>query len=196
MASHTSSGGGEEIPRTNKSYTIPSTGHTYAYIYYPARDEHGKGGKGKKATLIWLHGFPSTSAEWRHQTAHFSSLGYGILAPDLLGYGGTSKPLTVTSYTGKSMASEIIAIIDHESITGPIIAIGHDWGTYLTSRLATFYPGRFEKFVFLSVPFGRPGVRGDVEAINRKTKERLGYEQLGYQVLFADEEAGGILGEN
>lgn len=56
--------GREGIPQTNKSYTIPSTGHTYAYIYHPAKDEggDGKGGKGKKATLLWLHGFPSTSA--------------------------------------------------------------------------------------------------------------------------------------
>ncbi|KAH9216490.1 Alpha/Beta hydrolase protein [Leptodontidium sp. 2 PMI_412] len=190
--------GREGIPQTNKSYTIPSTGHTYAYIYHPAKDEggDGKGGKGKKATLLWLHGFPSTSAEWRHQTTYFSSLGYGILAPDLLGYGGTSKPLTLSSYVGKSMASEIISIIDHEKITGPIIAIGHDWGTYLTSRLATFHKERFEKFVFLSVPFGRPGVKGDVDLINRKTKEKLGYEQLGYQVWFAEGETGGILGEN
>lgn len=51
----------EEIPLPNKEYTIPGTGHTYAYIYHPAQPVEEGSGK-KKATLLWLHGFPSTSA--------------------------------------------------------------------------------------------------------------------------------------
>ncbi|PVH73549.1 alpha/beta-hydrolase [Cadophora sp. DSE1049] len=177
---------------------IPSTGHMYAYIYHPVKevDDGSEGGKKKKATLLWLHGFPSTSAEWRHQIPYFLALGYGILAPDLLGYGGTSKPLDINAYIGHSMASEIMSIVDHEQISSPLIAIGHDWGTYLLSRLATFHGDRFEKFVFLSVAFGRPGVKVDVNAVNEKMKRRLGYEQLGYQVWFAEEEAGRVIGEN
>ncbi|KAH7418562.1 Alpha/Beta hydrolase protein [Cadophora sp. MPI-SDFR-AT-0126] len=193
----------EEIPLPNKQYTIPSTGHTYAYIYYPAKNVEGDGSGEKKikekekGTLLWLHGFPSTSAEWRHQIPYFLHLGYGILAPDLLGYGETSKPLNINAYIGKSMAAEIVAIIDHEQIRSPLIAIGHDWGTYLLSRLATFHGDRFEKFVFMSVPFTRPGVKGDVHAVNGKTRRELGYEVLGYQVWFAEDgEAGRIMGEN
>ena len=48
----------------------------------------------------------------------------------------------------------------------------------------------------MSVPFGRPGVKGDVHAINEKTKKKLGYEQLGYQVWFAEEEAGNIISQH
>ncbi|KAG4416239.1 hypothetical protein IFR04_010642 [Cadophora malorum] len=189
--------GDEEIPLPNKEYTIPGTGHTYAYIYHPAKEDEGsnEGGKKKKATLLWLHGFPSTSAEWRNQIPYFLSLGYGILAPDLLGYGGTSKPLDINAYVGKSMAAEITAILDHEGVDGDVVGIAHDWGTYLLSRLSTFHGDRFTKLVFMSVPFGRPGVKGDVHAINEKTK-KLGYEQLGYQVWFAEEEAGNIISQH
>src|SRR4029453_7573060 len=41
--------------------------------------------------LLFLHGFPETSFEWRHQLEHFSSR-YACFAPDTRGYGGTDKP--------------------------------------------------------------------------------------------------------
>ncbi|KAK0124651.1 hypothetical protein ONS95_009597 [Cadophora gregata] len=191
----------EDIPLPNKTYTIPSTGHTYVYIYHPAQHINIEGTSNKKhPTLLWLHGFPSTSAEWRNQVPYFLNLGYGILAPDLLGYGGSSKPLDVDAYVGKAMAAEIVAILENEGVYeeggGEVVGIGHDWGTYLLSRLATFYPERFSALVFMSVGFHRPGVKGNIHAVNEKTKRRLGYEQAGYQVWFASEEAGRVLGEN
>lgn len=64
--------------------------------------------------------------EWRNQIPYFLSLGYGILAPDLLGYGGTSKPLDINAYVGKSMAAEITAILDHEGVDGDVVGIAHD----------------------------------------------------------------------
>jgi soluble epoxide hydrolase/lipid-phosphate phosphatase len=180
----------------NKTYNIPTTGHKYAYISYPPSNP-------SKPTLLFLHGFPSTSHDWRFQILHFRSLGYGILAPDLLGYGGTDKPKDVNCYVGSEMSKEIIAILDHEGL-GPkgqggsngVIAIAHDWGTYLLSQLASRYQYRFEKFVFMSVPYTIPGRRTDVDLVNRKTKERLGYEMMGYFLFLASARAGKVLGEN
>jgi soluble epoxide hydrolase/lipid-phosphate phosphatase len=171
----------------NKTYIIPSTGHTYAYIHFPPSNR-------TKPTLLFLHGFPSTSYDWRFQILHFRSLGYGILAPDLLGYGGTDRPTDVKCYLGSEMSKEIVAILDHEGLgpkgergSGGVVAIAHDWGTYLLSQLASRYQARFEKFVFMSVPYTIPG---------RKTKERFGYEILGYFLFLSAPRAGKILGEN
>jgi soluble epoxide hydrolase/lipid-phosphate phosphatase len=180
----------------NKTYNIPTTGHKYAYISYPPSNP-------SKPTLLFLHGFPSTSHDWHFQIPHFRSLGYGILAPDLLGYGGTDKPTDVNCYVGSEMSKEIIAILDHEGL-GPkgqggsngVIAIAHDWGTYLLSQLASRYQYRFEKFVFMSVPYTIPGRQTDVDLVNRKTKERLGYEIMGYFLFLASARAGKVLGEN
>lgn len=180
----------------NKTYTISSTGHTYAYIHFPPANS-------TKATLLFLHGFPSTSYEWRFQIPYFRSRGYGILAPDLLGYGGTSRPTDVHCYVGSEMSKEIIAILDHEGLTlkdgsgrSGVIAIAHDWGTYLCSQLASRYADRFEKFVFLSGPYTIPGRKSEVEKVNRRTKEKLGYEMLGYFLLFGSPRAGKLLGDN
>jgi pimeloyl-ACP methyl ester carboxylesterase len=180
----------------NKTYTIPSTGHKYAYIHYPP--SHGS-----KPTLLFLHGFPSTSHDWRFQIPHFRSLGYGILAPDLLGYGGTDKPTDVRCYLGSEMSKEIIAILDHEGLgpqdakgSGGVVAIAHDWGTYVLSQLASRYQDRFEKFVFMSVPYTIPGRRTDIEMVNKRTKEKFGYEMMGYWLFFTTPRAGRVIGEN
>jgi soluble epoxide hydrolase/lipid-phosphate phosphatase len=183
------------IPKPNKQLTLPS-GTRYAYIHCPPSGPH-------KPTLLFLHGFPSTSHDWRHQITHFSSRGYGVLAPDLLGYGGSSKPLDPEAYLGSIMSADIIAILDHENIgkgngdgDGKVIAIGHDWGTYLLSQLAFRYPERFEKFVFLSVPYSPPGRAMDVEVINRATRRSMGFEQFGYWMFLTEDGAGRVIGEN
>ena len=126
---------------------------------------------------------------------HFRASGYGILAPDCLGYGQTSKPLTASSYIGSSMAADIISILDHLEISS-VIGIAHDWGTYLLSQSAIWFPERFEALVFFSVPFSPPARRLDVRRINEATKKKMGFEQFGYQVFFASEGAGKVIGAN
>ena len=175
-------------PTPNKKLNLPSGTH-YAYIHYPPSQP-------KKPTLLFIHGFPSTSHDWRHQITHFKAQGYGILAPDLLGYGGSSKPLNPEAYLGSIMSADIIQILDHERITGKVIAIGHDWGTYLLSQLAFRYPERFEKFVFLSVPYSPPGKAMDVEMINRVTEKSMGFEQFGYWLFLTEDGAGKVIGDH
>ncbi|TVY41031.1 Bifunctional epoxide hydrolase [Lachnellula occidentalis] len=171
----------------NKTLTLLS-GTTYAYHFHPSSNE--------KPTLLFLHGFPSTSHEWRHQLSYFSSRGYGILAPDLLGYGLSSKPLEVEKYLGSAISADIITILDHEGLTsGNVVGIGHDWGTYPLSQLAFRYPSYFSKFVFVSVPYGPPGLDMDVSSVNAATKEAQGYEQFGYWLFFTSPEAGKKIGE-
>ncbi|KAG0652016.1 Lipid-phosphate phosphatase [Hyphodiscus hymeniophilus] len=173
------------IQTPNKTLTLAS-GTRYAYFHYP----------GSKQTLLFLHGFPSTSHDWRFQIAYFRSRGYGIVAPDLLGYGGSSKPLNPEAYLGSIMSADIISILDHEGITGPVIGIAHDWGTYLLSQLACRYPSRFSKFVFLSEPYGPPGRAMDVHRINKTTKRQMGFEQFGYWLFFSEDGAGKTIGQN
>ena len=62
-----------------------SRGFNYHYYFSPPVSG--------KPTLLFLHGFPSTLQDWARQIRYFQPKGYGILAPDMLGAGGTSKPL-------------------------------------------------------------------------------------------------------
>lgn len=173
---------------TNKTFHVAKSGNKYAYVHHAPSDSG-------KATLLLLHGFPSTSYDWRHQIPFLVSLGYGVLAPDLLGYGSSSKPLAVEPYIGKSMASDIIYILDHECINS-VIGIGHDWGTYLLSQLIIWFPTRIESCVFVSVPFHVPGRKTDAKAVNEKTKKALGFETLGYWMFLTAPGAGKVIGDN
>ncbi|KAH8804418.1 Alpha/Beta hydrolase protein [Xylogone sp. PMI_703] len=171
------------------SVTIQSPGNTYSYISIPRSQP-------ERPVLLFLHGFPSTSHDWRNQISHFSELGYGIIAPDLLGYGGSSKPLDPEAYIGRKMAADINALLDHENINEPIIGIAHDWGTYLLSQLAVYHGERFQKYVFLSTPYSPPGRVIDIPAINARMKGLVGYETVGYWSFLAAQGSDEIIRNN
>ena len=100
-----------------RAVTLPS-GQTYRFVHYAPQTP-------TKPTILFLHGFPSSSFDWRHQFAYFSSRGYGIVAPDLLGYGGTSKPSNPEAYTLKRQASEVTELLDCVGV-GKATVVGHD----------------------------------------------------------------------
>ncbi len=93
-------------------------GPTYAY-YYTAAKEH-------KLTYLILHGFPGSAVDFRYQVADLTAAGYGVLVPDMLGYGGTDKPTAVEEYAQSKMSSHIAKILDHEGLK-QVIGVGHDW---------------------------------------------------------------------
>jgi|SRR5712675_2086815 len=100
-----------------KKLTV-SRGLTYNYYYSKA--EEGK------PYLTLFHGFPSSSWDWKNQVAYFKAKGFGLVVPDLLGYGGTDKPLDPKKYVPSGMAQDVIDILDAEGIE-KAVAIGHDW---------------------------------------------------------------------
>ncbi len=101
----------------SKNFKV-SRGFNYHYYYAPPKDE--------KVTLFFAHGFPSNADSWHKQASFFRNLGYGVLVPDLLGYGETDKPMDIDPYRYKHLVVDITDIFDHENVD-KVIAIGHDW---------------------------------------------------------------------
>ena len=95
-----------------------SSGHKYRYVNYRPCNS-------SKPTILFLHGFPSSSYDWRRQYDYFASRGYGILASDLLGYGGSDKPSNVEAYTLKNQANDIAELLDCAGI-GDVMSVAHD----------------------------------------------------------------------
>lgn len=144
-----------------------------------------------KPALVFLHGWPDSSALWKSVAPNFIELGYRVLIPDLLGYGGTSKPTDVNVFTGAFQAKDIIDICDHEGIN-KIIPIAHDWGCSVGSRLWLFHPSRLVGLVLLSVQYMPPtGIEGplDLVKINDMVESSYGYRRFEYQTFFVTEEA-------
>ena len=95
-----------------------SCGTNYGYIHTPAT--------GSKPTFLLLHGFPSSVYDWRFQIEELSAAGYGVVAPDLLGYGRTDKPKAVDKYKFSLISKSVAEILDHEGLE-KVIGVGHDW---------------------------------------------------------------------
>jgi soluble epoxide hydrolase / lipid-phosphate phosphatase len=103
---------------------VVSRGLKYHYYYSPPTDG--------KPCILFLHGFPSTSRDWRFQVPYFKELGYGLIVPDMPGYGGTSKPLDPSELLPSKVTKDLVEILDAESAE-KVVAIGHDW--YVSSCL-------------------------------------------------------------
>ncbi|KAJ3145114.1 hypothetical protein HDU89_007530 [Geranomyces variabilis] len=162
---------------------VTSSGQTYhCYHCAPASS---------KPTLLFIHGFPSTSDTWRHQVAHFEALGYGVIVPDQLGYGGSSKPTEMQPYLGREMAANHVDILNAEGID-KAVAIGHDWGVLVVSRLANYFPERFHAFAFVAASYMAPEPM-DLDGLLAQTRQLLGYELLGYWKFFAEDGADKII---
>ncbi|EEH35058.2 hypothetical protein PAAG_06105 [Paracoccidioides lutzii Pb01] len=129
------------------SYNIPSSKYRYTYIYSPLATSTAN------PTILFLHGFPSSSYDRRHQIVYFIAQGDGVFVPDLLGYGqpGTApidgddsvkltQPTELANYKASTMVADLILLLDHEELSGHVHAMGHDIGCYLLSKLATITP--------------------------------------------------------
>ncbi|KAJ7179748.1 alpha/beta-hydrolase [Mycena filopes] len=162
-------------------------GFTYSYFFSPAVAPG-------KPVLLFAHGFPSDSTLWRKQVAFFEPLGFGLIVPDLLGYGGTDKPTDPKLYLGSGHAHDIVDILDAESVQ-QVIAIGHDWGTVAVSRLINFYPERITATAFLAVGYN-PGRSGDPISRSHDIAKMIGYDIFAYMRFFVESDAAALIEEH
>ncbi|KAK0201113.1 Alpha/Beta hydrolase protein [Desarmillaria ectypa] len=157
---------------------ITSRGFTYHYL--------SSVGDASKPVLLFLHGFPSTSYDWKHQIAFFREKGYPLIVPDMLGYGGTSKPVDPMQYRHRLLAQDIVEILDTEKVAR-VIAVGHDWGCVVTSRLADYYPDRCLAYGFLAAGYYPASQPLTYEATMQLMKSMIGTELIGYWDFFAED---------
>ncbi|KAI4527317.1 alpha/beta-hydrolase [Schizophyllum commune Loenen D] len=163
------------MPSLELKEIVTSRGLKYSYRFNPAPPG--------TPTLLFLHGFPSTSYGWRHQIEHFGDKGYGIIAPNMLGYYPTDQPTDPRAYAGSLQAQDLLKIVEAEKVEG-VIAVGHDWGAMPVSYLAVLYEQRFLGFAFLAggLSLGRGF---DLDAALPVLKEEYGTEVIGYWKFFS-----------
>lgn len=105
------------FPKFAKKVTL-SDGTTYGYVHVPAAPS--------KPTFLLLHGAPSSSYIWHHQIELLPKAGYGVIAPDLLGYGDTDRPEEIEPYHVKYTANHIHELVTKFVGLDKVIGVGHD----------------------------------------------------------------------
>jgi pimeloyl-ACP methyl ester carboxylesterase len=96
--------------------------------------------------VVFVHGFPQTSYQWRHQLAALSDAGFGCFAPDNRGFGGTDKPGARVSRS--MLADDLVRYLDARGI-GSCTLVGHDWGGIIAFKAAVDHPDRFTRLALL-----------------------------------------------
>ncbi|KAK2466015.1 hypothetical protein APHAL10511_001656 [Amanita phalloides] len=135
----------------------------------------------RSCSLLCLHGMPDAWYGWRYQIGPWVRKGARVIVPDMLGYGGTDKPKDPAEYSPKKICDDLAALLDVLQVTRAVV-IGHDWGAFIASRFALWYPHRILALVMMSVPFTppSPAFMSVQEMADRAP-------HLGYQVYFADQ---------
>lgn len=134
------------FPNISKTTRLPN-GTSYNYVFVEP--------KGDKPYILFLHDFPSSSFDWRHQIPFFSKAGYGVIVPDLLGYGGSDKPEVLEAYGLKSMSDDMVSLLDHLQIKD-VLGVGHDWyGIKMTNTSLVLAYALFCKGFFPAVTPGK-----------------------------------------
>ena len=104
-----------------------------------------------KESILFLHGFPETSAMWCSSMNNLFELGYNCLAPDLRGYDEASIFKRKKRYAVDSIVNDILLLADHYGLQY-VHLIGHDWGAAIGWRLIERAPERFKSWTALSIP--------------------------------------------
>jgi pimeloyl-ACP methyl ester carboxylesterase len=107
-------------------------------------------GSGNRLALC-LHGFPESSFSWRYQIPLLERLGYRVWAPDLRGYGRTSRPEGVQAYALELLEEDVAALID-ASGASDVVLVGHDWGAFIAWHFAMFGRIPISKLIIMNVP--------------------------------------------
>jgi len=110
---------------------------------------------GRGPLVVLMHGWPDLGTTWHHQIAPLVEAGYTVAAPDMRGYGGSSKPTEVSAYRLDNAADDMAAIakaLDAKRW----IAVGHDWGAAVAWRCALRFPDQVAAVFGMCVPHSAP----------------------------------------
>jgi epoxide hydrolase 4 len=109
-------------------------------------------GQGNPKFALLLHGFPESSLSWRFQIPFLVALGYEVWAPNLRGYGASSRPLGIDAYRLPNLVADVAGLIDAGADGRLVTLMAHDWGAIIAWAFAADEVRPLEKLVIMNVP--------------------------------------------
>ena len=110
-------------------------------------DEAGEG----ENVAVLLHGFPESRFSWRYQIPLLANLGWRVIAPDLRGYGESSRPKRKSDYEGGHLVDDVAGLFDAAGARRRLL-IGHDWGAGIAWAFALDKRLPLDGLVIMNVP--------------------------------------------
>jgi epoxide hydrolase 4 len=111
-------------------------------------------GPGDKLAIC-LHGFPELNFSWREQMPLLASQGWRVWAPNLRGYGASSRPSGRGQYALGNLLADVAGLIDAAQAEHPasqIMLVAHDWGAIIAWLFAIKQIRPLDRLVIMNVP--------------------------------------------
>lgn len=105
--------------------------------------------------VLFLHGFPESSAEWTHVLPTVAAAGYRVVAPNQRGYAPGARPDGIAAYHIDRLVEDVVGMTDALGATR-FDLVGHDWGALVAWAVADRHPDRVRTLSIVSVPHPRP----------------------------------------
>jgi pimeloyl-ACP methyl ester carboxylesterase len=126
------------------------------------------------STVLLLHGFPDRASMWDQEIEMLLSAGHRVLAPDLRGFGESTRPDGVEEYSADRVLGDVLGLLDSLGIDK--VKLGaHDFGALIAWLLAATAPERVDRLAAVSV--GHPRAFGGAGP----PQKQLSWYQLWFQ---------------
>lgn len=96
--------------------------------------------------VLCLHGFPEHAVTWYGQINRLTERGYTVWAPNLRGYGQSTRPKNREAYRIDELLKDIADLVTKWG-ENPVTIMGHDWGALLGWFFAIKFPGHLTRFI-------------------------------------------------
>jgi haloalkane dehalogenase len=112
-------------------------------------------------TFLCLHGQPTWSYLYRKMIPVFAAAGHRVIAPDLLGFGRSDKPVDDGVYSFSFHRNLLIGLIERLDLQR-ITLVCQDWGGILGLTIPPAMPQRFARLLVMNttIPIGEPAGPG------------------------------------
>ena len=112
-----------------------------------------EGPRDSTRVFLCLHGNPSWSYLYRKMIPVFTASGGRVVAPDLLGFGRSDKPVHEADHSFAFHRDSLIALVEHLDLRHVTLVV-QDWGGLFGLTLPMQAPERFERLLVMNTGFG------------------------------------------
>lgn len=145
---------GQQVPRirTAEERFANLKGYPFAPHYAEVnglRMHYVDEGAATTGTMLLLHGEPTWSFLYRNMIPVFTTAGYRVIAPDMIGFGKSDKVTDETWYTLDAHVGMLRGLIERLDLRNVTIVV-QDWGGPYGLVNATDMPERFARLVILN----------------------------------------------
>jgi haloalkane dehalogenase len=132
---------------------LPDFSHEPRYAEIPDQDggtlrmAYVEAGPADGPVVLCLHGEPSWSFLYRHVIRVLADAGLRAIAPDLVGFGRSDKPVEITDHSYARHIEWTRSLVFDALDLRDVTLVGQDWGGLIGLRLAVAHPERFARIV-------------------------------------------------